>query len=89
MATTIFKYKCPEPGHAGTILMPKGATVVHVDDGHFWALVDEDAEQEDRIFITMGTGWVVPDGGEYLGTWWSLPTRLVWHLTELLAESTR
>lgn len=78
---TIWKYKAHE-----TVDMPKGARVVHVGAQgkgiYLWAIVDPDAEREERAFTFVGTGGGLPDG-EYIGTCQD-DAGFVWHVYEVL-----
>jgi len=59
-----------------TVAMPQGAQPLHVavQNGHpmLWALVEEDAQLEERIFEIVATGQAMPaDSGNrylYIGT---------------------
>jgi len=86
---TIWKFPINVVGH-GFIAMPKGAEILTVqtqDDAPFiWAVVNPDAEKEDRYFEVYGTGHpIYQDMGvnrKYIGTFQQPP--LVWHLFERL-----
>lgn len=45
-----------------------------------WALVDEDAPEEERMFLCLGTGQPVPTGVTHVASWQAPPC--VWHLFE-------
>lgn len=50
-----------------------------------WALVDPQAEQEDRQFEVIGTGHeFVYEGQSYVGTFQSPDGKVVWHVFEVL-----
>jgi hypothetical protein len=68
-------------------MMPVGAKPLSVhaqgDDLFLWALVDTEAELEDREFVIVGTGHELPDhAGEFLGTALLADGRLVLHVFE-------
>lgn len=70
---------------AQTLLMPKGAQVLSVqmqnDIPQIWALVDQNAPLETRIFNTYGTGNPMPDAvGRFVGTFQLM--QLVFHVFE-------
>jgi hypothetical protein len=75
----------------GLIRMPKGAEILTVQTQHgvpcVWAIVDPQAEKEDRYFEILGTGQPVYEGEEvdraYVGTFQQPP--FVWHLFERLS----
>jgi hypothetical protein len=78
------------------VSMPIGAELLHVDKGGtldpllggnfligsvwLWALVDPEAELEDRYFEVLPTG-SSPPAGRYVGT--ATPFPLVWHVWEV------
>lgn len=82
--TQIWKYRVD----VGTIMMPKGAKILTVqmqnDTPHMWAIVNVDAELEERVFEIHGTGHHIRniDEYEYIGTYIDNP--FVWHLFELI-----
>lgn len=61
----IFKYQMPVLEHF-TMTLPKGAEIVRMADqgGMFWcwAVVDTEAETEERTFRAFKTGAKMPDG---------------------------
>ncbi len=68
---TIYKYQIPVKEEF-TLSLPKGAKVLRVEDqdGLFWmwALIDTNADLEERHFCSVKTGGTVPYGPlEYLG----------------------
>ena len=87
MATkTIYKY--PVSYGPFLIKMYKEAEVLCVqmqnDIPQMWALVDLDAEEEDRGFVLVGTGAIFhefPPNHKYVGTYQEPP--FVWHLFEI------
>ncbi len=70
------------------IEMPMGAKIIKVDtqgeQGMFWAEVDTDNFYETRYFDVIGTGWEVPEGLPYVGTY--LQGEFVWHIYERFYE---
>ena len=67
------------------IKIPKGAEVLCVqmqnDAPQIWAIVDPNAEEEERKFLLAGTGWDQDlSKYRYVGTFQALP--FVWHLFE-------
>jgi hypothetical protein len=82
--TQIWKYRF----ESGNIMMPKGAKILTVqmqnDTPYMWAIVDVDAELEERVFEIHGTGHNIRniDEHEYIGTYIDNP--FVWHLFELI-----
>lgn len=77
-----------------TIEMPKGARVLHVDVQRvsetnaqyeqpcLWALIDPDAEREQRTFYVHGTGHTFPVGRVHLGSFLLYGGSFVGHLFE-------
>lgn len=68
-------------------MMPVGAKPLSVhaqgSDICMWALVDTEAELEDRQFVIVGTGHEVHDhAGEFVGTALLADGRLVLHVFE-------
>ena len=67
---TIWKYPLPISGQV-TVKMPKGAEVLSAKSQHgrdvtLWALVDDSAEEEMRLFVIVGTGHpILPVEGDY------------------------
>ena len=86
---TIYKYSA----HSGApVPMPIGAEIVSADvrDGKItiWALIDTEAETEQRRFIYVGTGFDVSEleSTQYIGTVFDGP--FVWHVFEFaISES--
>lgn len=66
---TIYKYKV---GTSSILEMPKGAKILRAKEqkGSFyiWAIVDTEAELENRIFHVAGTGWPVEADWKYIDT---------------------
>ena len=71
-ATTLYVavQESREPGANG---------IHHVQTLTLWALVDDRAESEERIFGVVGTGHPAPDKG-YIGS--AMMDELVWHVFE-------
>lgn len=76
-----------------TIEMPKGAEIVAVDTQFgkptLWALVNPDAEAENRVLRIFGTGhpikgnnWTLGASVKYLGTFQVQDGQLVFHVFE-------
>ncbi len=87
---TIYKYSLPING-VQTILMPKGADILHVDhqdidssaNACIWALVDTDATPVPRHFKVFGTGheFDLDTDWQYLNTYQI--GGFVWHVFEI------
>jgi hypothetical protein len=62
--------------------------VVAETDGlvSFWAERDAEMAARTRLFMLVGTGHPVPEGGIYRGTTDRTPGGLIWHLYELKAH---
>jgi hypothetical protein len=94
MNRTIWKYSTIEYGFAKsfTILMPKGAEILTIQrdekNNHptIWAMVDPDAEKEERNFELLGTGHEISfDMGierKYIGTYQYQNGEFVGHIFE-------
>jgi hypothetical protein len=73
VTATIWKFPIPVDD-AFVIPMPTGAAILHVDVAlgkpWIWAIVDPDADREDRFFRLFGTGMPLPGEGTltYRGT---------------------
>jgi hypothetical protein len=80
MKRSIDKY----PLACGMVAMPKYARILKVGMQNgvpcLWASVDPDAEREQREFSILGTGGIVHDRWEYIGTIFDRP--YVWHVYE-------
>lgn len=68
--------------------LPKGAQILKVDtdvDNEYciWALVDPDAEKENRNFVIFMTGEGFIGDVNYIGTFFTMGKRLVCHLFEI------
>lgn len=86
MVQTIWKY---ELGAATVLMMPKGAEVLSVasqnNTPHLWAVVDETQEKEERAFLIIGTGHLVPNKPlKFIGTVLTHDGALVLHVFEIL-----
>jgi len=88
----IFKYRIPA-GDSSSIEMPVGAKILsvgvqNVNEIYIWALVDEMAKKEVRVFYVFGTGHDVPISFSlnFIGTvqidCHPFPAVLVWHVFE-------
>lgn len=80
---TIFKYPLRH-GVDNDVPMSMGAIVRRVAmqaDLCIWVEVDIDGAQCDRRFRIIGTGHLIPDRGQYVGT--CDDGRFVWHVIEL------
>ena len=85
---TIWKYQLEIEGRA-VVKMPKDAEILSVQLQHhkptLWAIVDPDAEKEERTIVIFGTGHPMPDsmaGLHFLGTVQTRGGGLVWHIFE-------
>ena len=82
---TIFKYPLMLTANPQIIGMHKGAVIRHVAEQAgsptIWVENSAKAEMVSRTFIVVGTGHVIPEGGEYIGTV-QLPP-FVWHIYEV------
>jgi hypothetical protein len=81
---TVFKYLVPLEDEVVKIDMPTGAVLRHVaSQGSMptmWFEVDPEAASELRQFKVIGTGHVVPEGWDYIGT--VMTGVFVWHIYE-------
>lgn len=86
---TIWKYSLQITDRQ-TVTMPAGAEIldVHEQAGglQLWAVVDPDAEREQRVIEIVGTGGLMPDGPyrRYLATVQTGGGLLVWHVFEVV-----
>lgn len=83
--TTIWKFQ-PAIEPSVTIMMPKGAQILHVGSQHgvltMWALVNTLEPLEQRFFHIYGTGELMYGyPGQYVGT--VIMKQFVWHLFEV------
>ena len=83
--TSIWKFPLSVQNEPVAVEMPRAADVFHVagqgGSPCLWAVVDTEAPKETRRFLTIGTGWELPDEhGYYLGT--AHCGALVWHVFE-------
>lgn len=69
------------------IRMPKNARIIRCDiqygKAFLWAIVDIDAELEDRQFNVYATGSPLPENFNYIGTFTQMKNTLVWHVLEI------
>jgi hypothetical protein len=93
---TIYKYPFKIDDHV-VVKMPKGASILltgiqKIENPCFWAIVDSEAEQEDRHFRIFGTGHpfdlekVIPYENvvyQYLGSLLMYNDSLVFHVFEV------
>jgi hypothetical protein len=88
---TIWKFAIPVVNPA-MIRMPKGAEILTVqrqgDQACLWAIVEPEAEKEQRYFIIEGTGNPIheEDGvtRKYIGTFQA--PQFVWHVFERMEQ---
>ena len=84
---TIYKYTVTGLPLQNKIEMPMGATILSVNmqgaDFCMWALVDTNAETEEREFEIVGTGWELDDNMSYIGTCFA-NDGFVWHIVEVV-----
>ena len=81
---TIWKFELPKQGN---VEMPKGAEILTVQTQNekpcIWALVNPDAEKEERAFVIYGTGhYFQLIDYKYIGTFQLNEGRLVFHVFE-------
>lgn len=94
MKKTIWKFQL-NPNDIIFIEMPKNAEILSVQNQKgipcIWALVDPNAEKEERCFEIFGTGYtVLCDMGidrKFIGTFQMYEADLVFHLFEKLYRS--
>jgi hypothetical protein len=85
---TIYKYPV-EVRDTFTLSLPKGAEILTVQEQRgsvfMWALVDRDAESEERSFRLAGTGHPIEDGLDlrHVGTFQMHGGVLVFHVFEI------
>jgi len=84
---TIYKYTVTGLPLQNKIEMPMGATILSVNmqgaDCCMWALVDTNAETEEREFELVGTGWALVDYMSYVGTCFA-EDGYAWHIMEVV-----
>lgn len=90
MSASVWKFPLPIADDV-VLEMPVGARVLAVDTQHeticLWALVDPDAETQQRGFCVRGTGHPFTGSeGEYLGTAMLRDGVLVFHVFEAVAS---
>jgi hypothetical protein len=68
----------------GSTMMSVGASILQCNmqgkDFCIWALVDTNAENENRLFEVVGTGWELDENMFYIGT--CFENDFVWHIME-------
>lgn len=83
---TIWKYQIPLVDEF-TLRMPKGACILTVqaqnNHGCLWAMLNPEAEPEERRFCVVGTGDPMPPGVQYVGTYQQEEGMFVWHVFEV------
>ncbi len=81
MKRSVYKYSLAD----GVVVLPKNARILKVgmqdEIPCLWALVNPEAERETRYFAISGTGDLIPDAWEYVGT--IFDRRYVWHVFEI------
>jgi hypothetical protein len=86
---TIYKYRLD--ANDGQIDIHDDAKILAVgmQDGylHLWAAVYTSKRRVTRKFKVFGTGWEIPGGAEYVGTFFVGP--FVWHLHEVEPDRPR
>jgi hypothetical protein len=89
MARVVHKYEVLARNGFGKVEMPVGAEIVHADvqrtSVYIWALGDPDAELVTRLLGYFGTGHLIPDQAEYVGSCTDRDFGLVWHVFEGMA----
>lgn len=89
---TIWKFEVKARDVETVVNMPKSAEIIHVHGQNeqvcLWAIVDPEAEKEERRFAIVGTGHLMFDPAihKYIGTAHVLLGHLVWHIFELVPE---
>ena len=73
------------------VSIPVGAEILTIQEQHgeprLWALVDPDAEKEERSFKVYGTGQLIKEKpGKYISTFQMHKGRLVFHVFELIDD---
>ena len=81
--TTIWKYPLTQ---AFSQDISKGARIVHAGkdprgESCLWAEIDPDADTEMRHFRVIGTGHIVPENAEHVGSYIDGP--FMWHVYEV------
>lgn len=89
---TIYKYRI-ETNDSVVIEMHRGAEILAVQVQHgnpfLWAIVDNDAPKEKRVFEVYGTGHELKpltaiDSRKYIGTYQLYGGNLVFHVFEII-----
>jgi len=86
MREYVYKYPLSPIADEVRVGMPRGARILHVREQNgvptLWALVDPMVANGERVFAIRGTGHLVADGLEYLGS--AHCGVFVWHVFEVL-----
>ena len=86
----VYKYSIPTNTGVSVHKMPKDAEIlcVQLQAGlpQIWALVNPDAEKEERKIAVVGTGFnhEFLSKSSYVGTFQEAEGALIWHVFELL-----
>lgn len=80
---TIYKYPLPAPGTDTYITLPAGYKPVHVGidrNGRscVWVEIDQSRPPVNSHWITVGTGWSIPDLMQHAGSMVT-PDGFAWH----------
>jgi hypothetical protein len=83
----IYKYELQVEDQQ-SIEMPKGAQIISISSQFgipcIWAIVDENAKKESRIFHTYGTGQTFyPKGATFVGTYFLNGGAIVYHVFDI------
>lgn len=82
---TVWKFELTPTGFVD---MPIGAKILKINEQnklvYIWALVDTEAEKENREFFVYGTGHAVDDGMSYIDTFYLHDGAYVMHVFERL-----
>ena len=91
MNKTIYKYELAVDAFTQTIIMPKGAKILHFGNQNnalmIWAEVDPSWVEETRFFRVLATGannYPEDQKLSYVGTALFYDGAFVWHLYEVL-----
>lgn len=86
----IYKYSLLEDfGDENKFTIPRGATIVKVGQDpngvpSVWAIIDPDAPLEHKTLVVIGTGFDIPPGALYHGSY--MEELFVWHVFETAQE---
>jgi len=79
----IHKYKL----EAGPLRLTKGAEIltIQMQNGfpHIWVLLDNEAEEDWKVFVIIGTGQEIPEKFDYKYIATYQQNTFVWHVFEL------